>query len=98
MRTFDPLIRIGRRKRVGSFTIAAIACFLVGGLLSQPVPLYDFERVLMKSAIGRFPISLDNSVSLKPFLKKSRTSKSAFTSCKKLLALRQEVQVNLPWR
>jgi len=96
MTIFPFATKIGRRSRVGSAIIDPTASFLVGSFLSQRCSLYDLARVLRNPARGLEPIKRVSSSAVKGSLKKSRISRPTPRSCKKLLALTHEVQVNLP--
>ena len=83
----------GRRMRFGVLAISLMASVLVGGFSFMFFVLYSSFRGFRNCLQSRVPINSSSSASLKDSLSKSRESSSAPCSSKKLLALRQVVQV-----
>jgi hypothetical protein len=90
---WPPRITTGRRMRFGTSAINLMAWARVGGFSFIFLVRYSSFRGFRNSLKSRAAINVSSSASLRRSLSKSRESSSAPCSSKKLLALRQVVQV-----
>ena len=90
-----PLTVIGRLIRLGSRAMRWMACALLGACFLKPWARYEAERVFKNATTSPLPINTSNSASLSGSFPRSRSWNRTPRSRKKLLALRQVVQVDL---
>src|SRR5919108_4248785 len=93
--TRELLFSLDDQRRFGSLSISLIASSFDGGFCFMFLSRYRGVRELRNFSMGRSPMISRSSLSENGCLPYSRSSKSTFFDCKKLLALRQVVQVAL---